>query len=174
MLVRGDGWHHPIALVAFGRMTRSFTLAFAVLVAACAAQPREAAMPKNEQEAIFSEIQAFSDAWSRGDAKAAASFYTADGVRVGAMGDVQHGRAEVEAGYDRLLHGPFAGATVTQERGTIRMLTNDLALWQGGMVIQPPGGAPPIKGYVVQLMKKENGRWLVLEGHPKIYPPPRK
>jgi hypothetical protein len=54
-----------------------------------------------------------------------------------------------------------------QERGTIRMLTPDLALWQGGMTIQPPGGAPALKGYVVQLMKKVSGRWLVLEAHPK-------
>jgi uncharacterized protein (TIGR02246 family) len=134
----------------------------------------EGAMPNNEQETIFSEIEAFSKAWSRGDAKEAASFYTEDGVRVGAMGDVQRGRAEVEAGYARLLHGPFTGATVTQERGTIRMLTDDLALWQGGMTIQPAGMAPAINGYVVQLMKKINGRWLVLEAHPKIYPSPRQ
>jgi uncharacterized protein (TIGR02246 family) len=88
------------------------------------------------------------------------------------MGDVEHGRAELEAAYDRLLHGPFTGATVTQEAGTVRMLTPDLALWQGGMVIQPAGSAPPLKGYVVQLMKKLNGRWLVLEAHPKLFPPP--
>ena len=53
------------------------------------------------------------------------------------------------------------------------MLGTDLAFWQGGMVIQPSGGAPAIKGYVVQVMKKVNGRWLVLEGHPKLYPPLR-
>ncbi len=127
----------------------------------------------DEQEAIFQEMEAFSAAWSRGDAKAAASFFTEDGVRVGAAGDVQCGRAELEAGYEQLLDGRFAGATVTQERGTVRMLTPDLALWQGGMTIAPPGGAPPIKGYVVQLMKKVQGRWLVLEAHPKIYPAPR-
>ena len=127
----------------------------------------------DEQEAIFREIEAFSAAWSRGDAKAAAWFFTEDGVRVGAAGDVQRGRAELEAGYRRLLHGPFTGATVTQERGTLRMLTPDLALWQGAMRIQPPGNGPAIQGYVVQLMQKVNARWLVLEAHPKIYPPPR-
>ena len=126
----------------------------------------------DDEESIMREVQAFSEAWSRGDAKAAASFYTVDGVRVGAMGDVEHGRAELEAAYERLLHGPFAGATVTQERGTVRLLTADLALWQGGMVIQPAGGAPALKGYVVQLMKRVDDRWLVLEAHPKLFPPP--
>jgi uncharacterized protein (TIGR02246 family) len=125
-------------------------------------------------EAIYREIYAFSDAWSKGDAKGAASFFTEDGVRVGAAGDIQHGRAELEAAYDQLLHGRFAGATVTQERGSVRMLTPDLALWQGGMHIAPPGGAPPIKGYVVQLMKKVNGRWLVLEAHIRSFFRPRR
>jgi uncharacterized protein (TIGR02246 family)/steroid delta-isomerase-like uncharacterized protein len=129
-------------------------------------------MPSTDDgEAIYREIQAFSDAWSKGDAKAAASFYTEDGVRVGAAGDVEHGHAEVESAYDRLLHGPFSGAKVTQDRGTVRMLTSDLAIWQGGMQITPAVGSP-IKGYVVQVMKKVNGRWLVLEAHPKLFPPP--
>jgi uncharacterized protein (TIGR02246 family) len=128
----------------------------------------------DDADAIYREIQAFSDAWSKGDAKAAASFFTEDGVRVGAAGDVQHGRVELESAYDQLLHGRFAGATVTQERGSVRMLTPDMALWQGGMQITPAGGAPPIKGYVIQLMKRVNGRWLVLEAHPKLFPPPPK
>jgi len=127
----------------------------------------------DDEEAIFKEVDAFSTAWSRGDAKAAASFFTEDGVRVGAAGDVQRGRAELEAGYERLLHGSFSGATVSQERGTIRMLTADLAVWQGGITIQPPAGGPSLKGYVVQLMKKVRGRWLVLEAHHQISPPAR-
>src|SRR5262245_7208707 len=109
-------------------------------------------MSAEEEQAIIREIQDFSAAWSRGDAKAAASFFTEDGARVGAAGDIQHGRAELEAAYDQLLHGRFAGAKVTQERGSVRMLTAELALWQGAMEIAPGGTAPPLKGYVVQLM----------------------
>src|SRR5262245_46527871 len=129
-----------------------FKLLAAVTVASvmsCSSSPRpETNMPSTgDVEGIYREIEAFSEAWSKGDAKGAASFYTEDGVRVGAAGDIQHGHAELEAAYDRLLHGPFSGATVTQERGTIRVLTADLALWQGGMQITP-AGAPPIKGYV--------------------------
>jgi uncharacterized protein (TIGR02246 family) len=157
-------------------MYRWFMLALALFVPGCATCPKpEAPMSSaDDVEGIYREIQAFSDAWSKGDAKGAASFYTEDGVRVGAAGDIQHGRAELETAYDQLLHGRFAGATVSQERGSVRVLTSDLALWQGGMQITPPGGTPPIKGYVVQLMKKVNGRWLVLEAHPKLFPPPPK
>ena len=128
---------------------------------------------KTDEDAIIAEVEAFSAAWSAGDAKRAASFFTEDGVRVGAMGDHQQGRAELEAAYDRLFHGPFAGASVVQERGAVRMLTPELAVWQGGMEITPSSGAP-IRGHVVQVMKKVDDRWLVLEAHPKLFPaPPR-
>jgi uncharacterized protein (TIGR02246 family) len=150
----------------------AFALALGVAGCATCRKPEIAMTSSTDVEGIYREIQAFSEAWSKGDAKAAALFYTEDGVRVGAMGDIEHGRAEIEAAYGRLLHGPFAGATVTQERGTVRMLAPDLALWQGGMQITPARGGAPLKGHVIQLMKHVSGRWLVLEAHPKLFPPP--
>jgi len=123
--------------------------------------------------AIFEEIDGFTKAWNAGDAKAAASFFTEDAVRVGALGDVQHGRSELEAAYTRLLRDVMPGAKVTQERGTVRMLSPDLAVWQGGMVINLPDGSSR-KGHVVQIMKKVGTRWLVLEAHPKFFPPPMR
>lgn len=128
-------------------------------------------MQANDEQAIFSEIEAFTEVWNRGDARAAASFFTEDGVRVGAFGDVQHGRAELETAYKKLLHQTMTGAVAKQERGTVRMLSPELAIWQGGLEITPPNG-PSLKGHVVQMMKKVEGRWLVLEAHPKFFPPP--
>jgi uncharacterized protein (TIGR02246 family) len=126
---------------------------------------------QTDEDSIVSEIEAFSAAWSAGDARLAASFFAEDGVRVGAMGDRQQGRAELEAAYARLFDGPFKGATVRQDRGTVRMLTPEHAVWQGGLEITPRRG-PAMKGHVVQVMKKIGGRWLVIEAHPKLYPPP--
>lgn len=128
-------------------------------------------MQTDEERSILKVIDAFYEAWTRGDAKSAASFYTEDGVRVGAFGDVQHGLAEIEAAYDKLLHHTMPGARVKQERGDVRMLSPELAVWQGGIEIIPAGGGA-MKGYVVQVMKKVKGRWLILEGHPKLFPPP--
>ena len=129
-------------------------------------------MKTDDEQAIMKETASFAEAWSKGDAMAAASYYTEDGVRVGAFGDIQNGRSEIEAAYDRLLHQTMPGAVVKQERGSVRMLTSELAIWQGGIEIIPAGGGSALKGYVVQVMKKVEGRWLVLEGHPKLFPPP--
>lgn len=124
----------------------------------------------NNTSAILKETQAFASSWNDGDAKTAASFFTDDGVRIGASGDKQNGRVEIEAAYNRLMHQTMLGAQLEQEKGTIRMLTPRFAIWQAGIEIIPPGNVSPIKGYVVQIMKKVEGRWLILESHPKLFP----
>jgi uncharacterized protein (TIGR02246 family) len=135
----------------------------------CAGGPT---MDQSETESIIGATQAFADAMNAGDAALAASFYTEDGVRVGGFGDTQRGRNELEAAYDRLLKETMPGVRMSQERGTVRMLAPDLAVWQGGLEILIPGNDEPIRGHVVQVMKKIGGRWLILEAHPKLFPPP--
>jgi uncharacterized protein (TIGR02246 family) len=128
-------------------------------------------METDEERAVIKETEAFAEVWNQGDAKAAASFYAEDGIRVGAYGDVQHGLAEIEAAYNNLLHHSMPGAKVKQDRGTVRMLSPEFAVWQGRIEIIPASGDSVLKGHVVQVMKKVKGRWLILEGHPKIFPP---
>jgi uncharacterized protein (TIGR02246 family) len=130
-------------------------------------------MAATDEEAIFQEIDNFNEVWNKGDATLAASFFTEDGVRVGAMGDIEHGREEIAQAYDHLLHTAMPGAKVSIEKGTVRMLSPDFAIWQGGIKIEKPnsGGSPAMKGHVVQVMQKVQGRWLIVEAHPKLFPP---
>lgn len=121
-------------------------------------------------ERIFAETRDFTEAWNRGDSKAAASFFAEDGVRVGAFGDQQRGRAEIEASYDRLLHQTMPGAKVNQQEGQVRFLTSEYAVWHAGIEIIPPDAGPAINGHVVQVMRKVEDRWLILESHPKFFP----
>ena len=128
-------------------------------------------MSTKDQEDIYKENDRFLEAWNQGDHKVAASFYTEDGVRVGAMGDIEHGREEITTAYGNLMHKSMPGAKAKMEKGTIRMLTPELVVWQGGLEIERPDGSPSMKGYVVQVMKRVQGRWLILEAHPKLFPP---
>ena len=148
------------------------TLLSVIVLVAWQHQSKEGIQMGPEEKAIIQETQAFAESWNKADAKMAASFYTEDAVRVGAFGDLQHGRAEIEAAYDRLLHQTMPGAKVKQDEGIVRMLSPELAVWQAAIEIVPPGDGAPLKGYVVQVMKKVRGRWLILEAHPKVFPPP--
>ena len=66
-------------------------------------------MKTDDEQAVMNETASFAEAWSQGDAKAAASYFSEDRSRVGAFGDIQNGRSEIEAAYDRLLHQTMPG-----------------------------------------------------------------
>ena len=123
----------------------------------------------SNEEMIFQVVDDFENAWNHADSKVAASFFTNDAMRVGAFGDVQHGIDEIETAYKKLLEQTMPGATVKQEKGNVRMLTDHFAIWQGGLQIILPN-ENILKGHVVQIMKKENDKWLILEAHPKFFP----
>ena len=131
-------------------------------------------MTEKEEDEIYKENDSFLEAWNQGDAKLAASFYTEDAVRVGAMGDIEHGREEIATAYDNLMHKAMPGAKAKMEKGSIRILTPELVIWQGGLEIQKPDGSPAMKGYVMQVMKKVNNKWMILEAHPKLFPLPKQ
>lgn len=126
-------------------------------------------MPSQDEQAIYRENEAFSRAWNAADADVLAAFFTEDAVRVGAFGDVQHGRGQIAAAFRHLLHERMEGATVQQERGTVRMLTPEIAVWQGGIQIRLPGGTL-LRGHAVQVMRRVGDRWLIVEAHPKLFP----
>ena len=109
--------------------------------------------------------------WSAGDATACASGYAVDGMRVGARGDLQCGRAEIEQAYAKLFAGLFRGAKVTGGPATVRPLGIDYALCEAAFTITTAQGQS-LEGYTVDVMRKIQGRWWVLESHPKLFPPP--
>ncbi len=157
---------------------KTFILISIILILGCnnsnqSSNDNSSTMKSNHKDLIIQATQEFLVAWNNGDAKAASEFFTEDGMRVGAFGDIQHGRHEIEVAYDKLLHQTMSGAIVKQERGSVRMLTPDLALWQGGIEIIPAGAPTLLKGYVIQVMKKVNNKWMILEAHPKLFPPPK-
>ncbi len=100
-------------------------------------------MPVADEQAILREQQAFSRAWNQRDVEALANFFTEAVVRVGAFGDIQHGRAEIATGFHRLLRERMPGAKVQLERGTVRMLSSELAPRRGAIEITLQAGPPP-------------------------------
>jgi uncharacterized protein (TIGR02246 family) len=138
------------------RRKRNMLNAIATAVLVAAASP--------DETAILDAQARFVAAWNKHDPEALAAFYTDDAVRVGASGEIAHGKKEIVASFAKLFHGPFAGATVKTGNNTVRMLGDDYALT--GCTID----FGDRHGYVVELVTRRDGKWLVLESHPKLYP----
>jgi hypothetical protein len=66
----------------------------------------------------------------------------------------------------------FRGASLEIEHGTVRFLGPDVAIWRGNIVIRPAGAPAPLRGHSVDVMRRVGDRWLILETHPKVFPPP--
>jgi len=127
------------------------------------------------EEAIYAETEAFRQAWNKGDAKLVTSFFTDNAIRVdgvGATGATQRGRNELEAAYNRLFHETMTGIQMKYlDKGEVRKLSPDIVVWQGNLEIIRPDGTST-KGHVVEIFKKVNDRWLIVEAHPKVSSPP--
>lgn len=82
----------------------------------------------DDERAIVELHDVFAAAWSKGDTTSAAATYAEDGVRVGAFGDIQQGRAAIKAAYDKLLGGPFKGARVSLGAQSVRVLSSEHAI----------------------------------------------
>lgn len=123
-----------------------------------------------EETLLTQQTLNFQKAWSSGDARQISRFFTEDCRRVGSFGEVQNGRAEVETAYKMLLERALPGSKLLKQGEVIRFLTPEIAIWQESFQILSPNSPEEIKGYVVMIMKKEEGVWMILEMHPKIYP----
>ncbi|MGZ5191022.1 MAG: YybH family protein [Flavisolibacter sp.] len=127
------------------------------------------------EEAIYAETEAFRQAWNKGDAKLVTSFFTDNAIRVdgvGSTGATQRGKDELEAAYNRLFNGTTKGIQMKYlDSGEVRNLSPDFVVWQGNLEIIRPDGTSS-KGHVLEIFKKVNDRWLIIEAHPKFPSPP--
>lgn len=143
------------------------------LAVAGATLGKERAMPEQE-EAILELHRQFITAWSGGDVERLITLFHDDAVRVGTRGDVQRGKADMRRAFSELFSGPYKGATVTMGKTEVRMLSPDLALWQGPMEIRMANDKAPVRGYALDVVEKRAGAWRILETHPKLFPPDRR
>lgn len=111
-------------------------------------------------------------ALSAGDVDRVMGLFADDALRVDELGEVQRGPGAIRAGIDRLLTDPARGADVKILDGTVRVLSDHVAVWEGPLEIVPHGGGRLQHGYLIDVLKKTDGRWQIIESHPKVYPTP--
>jgi uncharacterized protein (TIGR02246 family) len=138
-------------------------LVFTCIVAR-AQQPTD---PQHERAAIQAVLDEHGTAWSRGDAKAAASVMTDDADWISGSGKVYKGRAAIEEMHRQAFAGPMKGSRHSHP-GTadIRFLRPDVAVVDGDTRmenIHDENGKelPPSMGRYTAIFVKQQGRWKV-------------
>ncbi len=115
-------------------------------------------------------------AFNRADAKAVASFYTENAVRITPESGKVVGRAAIEKEFVANFAGPFKGTKIKINVGAIESTGPDVAVnegtWEVTGALTPDGKpAPPIKGSYLNTIVKKNGAW-VIASNAAIPPPP--
>jgi uncharacterized protein (TIGR02246 family) len=156
---------------------RGTRLALAVSIAAlglgvtsASAQTKDAAMDKLAAD--------WTVAFNRGDAKAVASFYTENAVRINQDGGKVAGRAAIEKEFAANFQGPFKGTKIKINVGATTPVGPDVAVnegtWEVTGAMTPDGKpAPPFKGSYLNTIVKKNGAW-VLASNAGVPPQPVK
>lgn len=124
-----------------------------------------------EEAALKKRAGAFVEAFHKGDAKALAAFWTADGDYIDQNGHRLKGRDAIEKAFDRF----FAENKDLKLRinvASIRFLTPEIAIEDGMTDVMPPDGGPPSRARYTNVHVKKDGEWYLSSVRDAVFSPP--
>jgi uncharacterized protein (TIGR02246 family) len=114
----------------------------------------------DDEKAIRATIDAFAQAFQKGDAQAIAQLFTEDGEAVDPDGGTIQGREALQEHYAaRFAAGPGDKLETTIE--AIKILAPGVARETGRTQVTPSDGGTPVTSRYTALHVKRDGRWLV-------------
>ncbi len=156
------------------RMTR-FVCAVATAVLATGLA---SATAQSKDPALDKLVADWSAAFGRGDAKALASLYTDNAIRVSPDGGTVLGRAAIEKEFAGYFAGPWKGATIKILVGSVQALGPETSVSEGTYEVTPKGPdgkpMPPVKGSYLNTIVKKNGAWVLSSNAAVLPAPPAK
>ncbi len=126
-----------------------------------------------DEVSIRSKVEQYVTAHNNGDAKAAASVYTADGSHTYAVGFTDRGRDAIEQRLAEMFSGPWKGLQLTLAVNTIRFLGPDVAVEDETFEVTGLRGLdgtemPAVRGVTLIVWVRQRGDWLVAAGQGMI------
>jgi steroid delta-isomerase-like uncharacterized protein/uncharacterized protein (TIGR02246 family) len=128
-----------------------------------------------EKKALEARLKGFSDAFSRHDAKAVASYFAEDGTLLTPSGVFASGRSEIEKAVQSDLTNLIQDATSELKLERMHLLSPKLCAVDLSHTMRGPnlpGGTQAF--HVSGVGKKVNGEWLWLHGRPYAFAQPPK
>jgi uncharacterized protein (TIGR02246 family) len=138
-------------------------LALAAMVFGLAALDGLAGQQKGdakEGDAIAKRAEAFIEAFQKGDAKALAAFWTADGDYIDQTGRRLKGRDAIEKAF-REMFTEHKGLKLLIDSEALRFVTPDVAIEDGTTEVLPADGGPPTRARYTIIHVKKDGYWLL-------------
>jgi uncharacterized protein (TIGR02246 family) len=123
------------------------------------ARPERQGNPEAEQ-AIQKQAEAFIDAFHKGDAKAVAACWTADGDYTDRTGRHLQGRAAIEKSFQDLF-SEHKGLKLRINSNSLRFVTPDVAIEDGSTEVAVPDGGPPSRARYTSVHVKKDGSWYL-------------
>lgn len=118
----------------------------------------------SERSAIQAVLDVHAEAWTRGDAHAAAAVMTEDADWVSGGGRIFQGREAIEQMHRELLAGPAKGTRhVHPGTPAIRFLRSDVAIVDGDSYVGAPSTqvTPDDFNHYTAIFVKQKSRWMV-------------
>jgi uncharacterized protein (TIGR02246 family) len=165
------------------RILVSASILFAVVITG----PLRSFGQSRDETEIRAVEMGLQEAWNHHDMKAWANLFTEDADFVNVAGWWWKGRAEIEKKHTEIHAYIFRDSTLTIGEVQTKFLTPEIAvvhvLWSLTGNRNPDGSdGQPRKGIFTQVLKKQNGKWLIAaaqntDSRPEVPPamgPPRK
>jgi uncharacterized protein (TIGR02246 family) len=133
-----------------------------------AQQPRERA---DDEAALFKNAEAFVEAFHKGDAKALAAFWTADGDYTDQTGHKRKGRAAIEKAF-KAFFAEHKGLKLRVDVEALTFVSPDVAIEDGVTSVIPADGAPPSRARYTIVHVKKDGQWQLRSVRDAAYAAP--
>jgi uncharacterized protein (TIGR02246 family) len=102
----------------------------------------------------------FATAFNRGDAKAVAAHWTADGDYVNENGQKYQGRDAIEEEYKKFFTA-YPGVKMRLEVESVRLVDENTAIEDGSSTLDPLPQGIPLRSQYTAMHTKKNGQWLM-------------
>jgi uncharacterized protein (TIGR02246 family) len=116
--------------------------------------------PSGDEKEIRAAINAFAEAFLKGDARAIAERFAEDGEAIDAEGGTIQGRREIEAHYAARF-AERSGDSLRTTVESIKFLAPGVASETGRTEVTPADGGTPVTGRYSAIHIKRDGRWLL-------------
>jgi uncharacterized protein (TIGR02246 family) len=129
------------------------------------ALPSKATAQSSDEAAVRQVEAQQAAAWNEHNARAYAELFHEDGDVVNVVGWWWRGRAEIERKLTDAFAAMFHDSRLSVTDVTVRFLTPEIAVahvrWTMTGAKAPPGIPEPRQGIQTQVLRKQDGRWLI-------------